>query len=217
MNHGARRAEHASRGGQCARGGDRPAPARGAGAYAVAPDLCLAAAPELPALFWRPADFAHRELGAKHGPGLARLRTDRLEDAAGSRDRRGFGPDAAFFRLGRLGGRSASQTSHRPVHTNRHDAVGFCLCLPGVDPPNPELAHPGAVGLWRAGDGVRHARATGFHGGNDQPRGPHERDFPQQLHRERSAGRGTIPGRDAHGGRRHDCLFPGERPQFHSP
>src|SRR5581483_12003408 len=79
----------------------------GTEAVAMAQHLCFVAAPEFPSVFWGTIDLADWHVDAKHRPGLAGVRTDRLENfARGGRGDR-LDADDAVFDLGRVGGRSA--------------------------------------------------------------------------------------------------------------
>src|SRR6516225_3563171 len=61
---------------------DRAAPADRAETSSLAKHLRFVAAPQFPALLRWPAYFVDRYLDAKHGPGLAGLRTDGLKNPA---------------------------------------------------------------------------------------------------------------------------------------
>src|SRR5512141_749735 len=106
MNNAARRAKPTACRRQCAGGSDRPGSAHPSASPLVAADFRVVAAPEFSPLFWRTTNLTHRELGSKHGPGLAGVRAHRFKDAAGHSDRGGLGPDVVLLDVGRLDCRS---------------------------------------------------------------------------------------------------------------
>src|SRR6267154_6228484 len=214
MYHAAKRWAGLGSCGQHPRGNHRSAPARCSGRVGLAKYIRSAKAPQLQAVLRRAAHFADRNVDAEHGPGLAGLSTDWLEDFAwggcGSR----FNASHALLGLGWFGGGSAFETPDCPVYPNRHDAIRLYFRLSCLERHNSNLGNSGARGAGWFGDGFRYACAPVIHGRNDQSPGPDECHLAQLFHREWRPGGWTFRCWFGHGAGG-DChvLFP-EWPQL---
>ncbi len=142
---------------------------------------------------------------------LVRISDHKFEVAAGRRRRSRICADDVVFNLGRIAGRSLCETFHPRHDADRADDLRILTCSWSVGGLRHSVIHYRHRGAeWRR-DGLRHARASGIHCGNDKPRRFAKCDLAQQLHREWGARCRSISCRSADWRSRCYHLFFSER------
>ena len=113
---------------------------------------------------------------------LVHISDHEFEVAAGRRRGSRICADDVVFNLGRIAGRSLPETFHPRHDADRADDLRILTCSWSVGGLRHSVIHYRHRGAEWRGDGLRHARASGIHSGNDKSRRFVKCHLAQQLH-----------------------------------